>query len=623
MITGSVAATDTTNNDSLELQSTNSQIVKNASKTTNNLQSTNDITVNSNELNTDNKNINSSDSIKSSLSTANSTMTSKKSSTQITVYNITSTRGSTVTLKSVVTSNGNYVKNGTVVYKINSKTIGNTTVSNGGAKFVYTIPSTWTNINYTITAVYSENNIYARSTCNSTLKLKSNTTTSVSVKNITAISGETVTLKAVITTDEGEYAKVGKVAFKINGKTVGWANVSNGGAKINYTIPNNWKSKTYNITVVYGTNDYYKSSTSNGTLTVKNNINTKISINTTSVISGQTTTLISTITDTSGNPVKAGKVAFKINGKTIGLTNVTNGVSKLSYYIPSNWNGKYNITVVYGGYENYNSMTKTTTLNVIKETTKVSINTTSVTSGQIATFIATVTDSSGNKVSGGKAVFKINGVTIGNVNVTNGIAKLTYSIPSSWNGKYNISFVYGGYSQYLSCRKSATLTVTVKETKTSTGISVPDGYESYVKSTKNCNVSNSKIQSLAKSLTAGISDAYTAAVKIYNYVRDNITYKYYLNTKYGSVGTLNNKYGNCVDQTHLLIALLRASNIPARYCHAKCTFTSGLVIGHVWAEVYVNGKWYSCDTTSSRNSFNNIKNWYKSTSISRYTALSF
>ena len=77
-------------------------------------------------------------------------------------------------------------------------------------------------------------------------------------------------------------------------------------------------------------------------------------------------------------------------------------------------NGKYNISVVYGGYGNYNSITKTTTLNIVKQvSTKITITTTSVISGQSTVLTAKVTDSSGNLVSGGKAVFKLNGKTIG------------------------------------------------------------------------------------------------------------------------------------------------------------------------------------------------------------------
>ena len=624
---GSAAATDSTSNDNLELQSTNNNVVNDTTSISTDTIDTDKTSTDSSNTKVITKSSNtqsSTNTVKSSSSSANSATTTKKLSTKTKVYNITTT-SSKITLKADVTTNDNSkVKNGTVVFKLNGKTVGKATVKDGGAKLTYTIPSNWNKINYTITAVYAENSYYKRSTSNSTLKIKSTLSTKVAVTDITAVPGNTITLKAVITTSDGKYVQTGNVAFKINGKTVGTVNVNNGGAKLTYKIANNWASKKYNITAVYGANEYYKAAKANGTLKINGKTNPKIAINTTSVISGKTVTFTTTITNSAGKLINGGKVAFKVNGKTIGHANVTKGVAKLKYTVPGNWNGKYNITVVYGSYENYNSVKKTTTLKVVKSvSTKVTINTTSVYNNQTVTLTALVKDSSGNKVNGGKGSFKINGKTIGTVNVTNGVATLKYSIPSSWNGKYNITFVYGGSGKYNSSRKTTTLTITKKTTNKSSSITVPSGYEKYVKSTTNCDVTNSKIKSLAASLTSGATSTYNAAVKIFNYVRDKISYTFYMNTRYGSVGTLNRKTGNCVDQTHLLAALMRASNIPTRYCHATCTFSSGLVVGHVWAEVYVNGKWYSCDTTSSRNSFNNIKNWYKSTTIYRYTSISF
>ena len=100
------------------------------------------------------------------------------------------------------------------------------------------------------------------------------------------------------------------------------------------------------------------------------------------------------------------------------------------------------------------------------------------------------------------------------------------------------------------------------------------------------------------------------AMTIYNYVRDEISYSYYANTKYGALGTLNKGYGNCVDQASLVIALFRAAGLPARYVHGKnCKFSSGLVTGHVWAQILVDGVWYAADCTSRYNSLGTTVNW--------------
>ncbi|MCZ3365261.1 MULTISPECIES: transglutaminase-like domain-containing protein [Methanobacterium] len=157
------------------------------------------------------------------------------------------------------------------------------------------------------------------------------------------------------------------------------------------------------------------------------------------------------------------------------------------------------------------------------------------------------------------------------------------------------------------------------ETKASKSLS------QYVQTTKNCQVTNSQIQALAKSITSGKSSAYDKAVAIFNWVRDKLGYSFYYNTKYGAVGTLNAKTGNCVDTAHLLIALERAAGIPARYVHGYCKFSSGNWYGHVWAQIYIEGKWYNADATSYRNTFGVIKNWNTKTAkiYDTYASLPF
>ena len=136
----------------------------------------------------------------------------------------------------------------------------------------------------------------------------------------------------------------------------------------------------------------------------------------------------------------------------------------------------------------------------------------------------------------------------------------------------------------------------------------------------------SSIKNLATQLTKGLKTTEEKAQAIYNYVRDEIDYSYYANSKHGASGTLSAGSGNCVDQASLVVALCRASNIPARYSHAKgCTFSSGLVTGHVWAQILVNGVWYSADATSVRNKLGNIQNWNTNSysNLNRYAAVPF
>ncbi|MPL62989.1 hypothetical protein SDC9_08609 [bioreactor metagenome] len=139
--------------------------------------------------------------------------------------------------------------------------------------------------------------------------------------------------------------------------------------------------------------------------------------------------------------------------------------------------------------------------------------------------------------------------------------------------------------------------------------------QKYLVATTNCQVNNAAIKSLATSLTKNCKTELEKATAIFNYVRDNIKYSFYYDTKYSATGTLEKKLGNCVDKTHLLIALSRSAGLAARYVHADCTFTVSGRIGHVFAQIKVGDTWVVADTTSSQNSLGTVKNW----NINTYT----
>ncbi len=131
----------------------------------------------------------------------------------------------------------------------------------------------------------------------------------------------------------------------------------------------------------------------------------------------------------------------------------------------------------------------------------------------------------------------------------------------------------------------------------------------YLAASLNCQVNNAKIKKLVTKLTKNCKSEKSKANAIYTYVRDTISYSFYYNTKYGATGILKSKSGNCVDHTHLLIAMYRSAGLAARYVHGTCTFSSGSTYGHVWAQVLIGDTWTVADATSSRNSLGKVANW--------------
>ncbi|MGB7969958.1 MAG: transglutaminase domain-containing protein [Methanobacterium sp.] len=123
----------------------------------------------------------------------------------------------------------------------------------------------------------------------------------------------------------------------------------------------------------------------------------------------------------------------------------------------------------------------------------------------------------------------------------------------------------------------------------------------------------SSVSSLASSLAIGSTSKYETAVRLFDWVRDHLGYTFYYGTKYGAAGTLKAMTGNCCDTSNLIVALARDDGISARYIHGYCQFKSGTWYDHVWAQLYVNGKWYNADGISYDNTLGVITNWNTAT----------
>lgn len=216
--------------------------------------------------------------------------------------------------------------------------------------------------------------------------------------------------------------------------------------------------------------------------------------------------------------------------------------------------------------------------------------------------------------------------------------KVKYKYKGKWYTKYKYTWKYKNvykkvkktyytytykWTYQIRYKTEIQQTTTKPTTATSSSSSSSNSSDPYLSSSKNCQVSDSTIQSLAKKITSGATTYTSKATKIFNWVRDNLAYSFYYNTKYGAVKTLQYKKGNCVDHSHLMAALMRAVGIKTRYVHVNAKFSSGSTYGHVFSEVYVNGKWVKADATSSKNSLGVIKSWTLSKFKGYYSSLPF
>ena len=161
--------------------------------------------------------------------------------------------------------------NGKVYFKVNGKTLKNgqgkiiyAKVVNGVATIEdYEVPESWLKENSSIQAVYSGSADVGKLSSD---KEKITVTTesaepSITTEDVTTTVNQTVTLTATI--NASVPVNTGKVVFKVNGKTVKdsngkviYAKVVNGQVSVEYTLPENMKAGTYNITATYISSDY-------------------------------------------------------------------------------------------------------------------------------------------------------------------------------------------------------------------------------------------------------------------------------------------------------------------------------------------------------------------------------
>lgn len=127
---------------------------------------------------------------------------------------------------------------------------------------------------------------------------------------------------------------------------------------------------------------------------------------------------------------------------------------------------------------------------------------------------------------------------------------------------------------------------------------LPDGIQTYLKSTQQVPVSNAEIQAKALELTGSAKTQYDAAQKILTWVVDHMRYVATPHS-YDAVYALHKGKGNCRHYSHLAAALMRAAGIPVRIVNGitlkepydvkmkDSVLTLKMAQGrHSWIEVY-------------------------------------
>lgn len=431
---------------------------------------------------------------------------------------------------------------------------------------------------------------------------KNKATTKLTTQTYTFYQNETKQIRAKFTTSIGGASVSGKtIKIKLNGKTYSKKTDSNG--MVYLDLPNLNKG-LYTVEYKYAGTKYIKSSKASNFITVLDTSVSDFTVKSTKSFGYGAGTEFKVKVTAGGVPLIKKAVTFTINGKKYVKTTDNNGIASLP------------ITQKIGDYTIYyntspdlkvNGSSGSCDINVFKrDNSRLTWKSGSTFKDSLQTFKVHLTDKNGKAISGETVSLKIDGETYTGKTSSNGYATIKTSVAI---GKYKVSVKFNGNNFFM--ESSASKSVNVKLSMFKNGINQKNAvsYLSvYLKSSSHCKVGAKNVKALVKKLTKGMTSKVDKAKAIFNYVRDTLAYSYYYNSKYGSSTTLKLKKGNCVDHSHLLVAMYRTAGFKARYVHGTCTFSDERT-GHVWTQVLIDNTWVCGDAISYRNSLGKIKNW--------------
>jgi len=134
----------------------------------------------------------------------------------------------------------------------------------------------------------------------------------------------------------------------------------------------------------------------------------------------------------------------------------------------------------------------------------------------------------------------------------------------------------------------------------------------YLEPTTCTNMDEPVIKDLARSLARNVKTPQELALKVWNYIVDEIKWCY--EPPKENIKVLSEKSGNCFNRTNLHITLLRINGIPARFTYdlvyarfVGITIPPTIVeelpvnaIVHNSPEIYINDQWIQCDQWADR-----------------------
>ncbi|MDO5824908.1 MAG: hypothetical protein Q4Q22_00835, partial [Methanosphaera sp.] len=276
----------------------------------------------------------------------------------VTLDDITAFINNTATITATVKdTDGNDIESGVVEFVDGEgNVLGQANVENGIASIEVLYAKEFTT---QITANYISDSEYITDSSATATLTSRKAMTIIEFNELSLVAGQTVNITARVYDEAGNNITVGKVVFKINGKTlkdangkVIYAKVVNGTATIEYLVPEELAGERVELSATYSGNSKTPGANTSTTIYV-NTKEASLTLDSPQEAQiGSTVTFTATIND--NNIVNNGKVVFKINGKSLKDANgkviyakIINNVASIEYVIPESMKAKeYTLTAV-------------------------------------------------------------------------------------------------------------------------------------------------------------------------------------------------------------------------------------------------------------------------------------
>ena len=371
-----------------------------------------------------------------------------------------------VTLTATVAQTGSSSPTGSINFINGSVSLGQASLDNEGTATL--VLSSLSVGSYQVIAAYSgDSNYPAGQSAAASLQVLSTTTAVLTASPNPVSAGQSLTLTATLTGD-GSFWPTGTITF-LNGSTqlgTGTLNAS-GVATLSTT---SLAPGTYSLTVQYGGDSNFLSSTSAGVSVTVNSqaTTTSLTASPNPLPTGQTLTLTATVQGT-GSTTPGGTVSF-MNGSTLLGTATLNSSGVATLTTSSLATGTFSLTAQYAGNANFLSSTSagvSVTVSSQATTTSLTASPNPVGNGQTLTLTADV-QGTGSTTPGGTVSFLSGSTLLGTATLnSSGVATLTTTSLAA--GTYSLTAQYAGNANFLAST-SAAVSVTVSGQATTTSL---------------------------------------------------------------------------------------------------------------------------------------------------------